>query len=203
MSAPVTLESLIDEIVSEALIEYENKLDEAGKRILGRLESEGGRAIEELRAELERVNREVESEMMRRIGQLELEARRSYLEEIERMVEFAISKATERVRSMRKSQDYRAFLRRSLNEAVDALGTDEVIAETCADDLEAVKSVARELSKERGVKITVSGKPIAVIGGVRASRPDGSMVIDATIDYKLKRFDEQLRSLVVRALSGQ
>ncbi|MCS7117862.1 MAG: V-type ATP synthase subunit E family protein [Thaumarchaeota archaeon] len=203
MSAPVTLESLIDEIVSEALIEYEGKIDEATKRILGRLELEGARAIEELKSELDRTIREIESERMRRTGQLELEARRSYLEEMERMVDLAISNAIERVKSMRKSQEYRTFLKRSLNDAVDALGTEEVVAETCADDFDAVKSIARELSKERGVKITLSGRHIAVIGGIRASRPDGSMVIDATIDYRLKRMDEQLRSLVVRALTGQ
>ncbi|MCS6788596.1 MAG: hypothetical protein NZ733_04815, partial [Aigarchaeota archaeon] len=89
MSAPVTLERLIEEVVSEALIVYESKLDEAGKRVLERLEREGARLLEELRSEMERVIREVESERMRRTGQLELEARRAYLEEMERMVDAA------------------------------------------------------------------------------------------------------------------
>ncbi|MCS7126784.1 MAG: V-type ATP synthase subunit E family protein [Thaumarchaeota archaeon] len=203
MSAPVTLERLIEEVVSEALIVYESKLDEAGKRVLERLEREGARLLEELRSEMERVIREVESERMRRTGQLELEARRAYLEEMERMVDAAIRDAVERVKSMRGSKEYREFLRRSLSDAVEYLGTEEVVVETCAEDMEAVRSIAKELSKERGVKVNVSVRPIPVIGGVRASRPDGSMVIDSTLDYRLKRAEEQLRSIVVRALTGQ
>ncbi|MEN3047835.1 MAG: V-type ATP synthase subunit E family protein [Candidatus Caldarchaeales archaeon] len=203
MSAPVTLEGLIEEIVSEALIVYESKIDEAGKRVLERLEREGARLLEELRSELERIGREVESERMRRIGQLELEARRAYLEEMERMVDAAFRDAVERVRSMRGSKEYREFLKRSLSDAVESLGTGEVVVETCAEDMDAVRSISKELSKEKGVKVKISDKPIPAIGGIRASRSDGSMVIDSTLDYRLKRAEEQLRSIVVRALSGQ
>jgi V/A-type H+-transporting ATPase subunit E len=93
--------------------------------------------------------------------------------------------------------------RRSMEEAIEALGSEEVVVETCSEDLKAVKSIASELSKERNVKIKVSGKTIDVIGGVKVSRADGTMVYDATIDYRLGRLSDQLRTVVVKHLVSE
>ncbi len=196
----VTLESLIDEVVKEALVEYEAKLEEARKRMLKELEAEKESAMQELRRGLEAVKREVEAERRRRLSQVEAEVRREYLETLEALVRRAVSKAVERIRSARESQPYREFLRRSLEEAIDALGSEEVVVETCSDDLKAVKSIASELSKERNVKVKVSSKTIDVMGGVKVSRADGTMVYDATIDYRISRLSDQLRTVVVKHL---
>ncbi len=196
----VTLESLIDEVVKEALVEYEAKLEEARKRMLKELEAEKEGVMQELRRGLEAVRREVEAERRRRLSQVEAEVRREYLETLEALVRRAVSNAIERIRSFRESQAYREFLRRSLEEAVDALGSEEVVVETCSEDLKAVRSIASELSKERNVRIKVSSKTIDVIGGVKASRADGTMVYDATIDYRISRLSDQLRTVVVKHL---
>ncbi len=199
----VTLESLIDEVVREAVAEYEARLEEARQRIMRELEAEKESVMQELRRGLEVVRREVEAERRRRLSGVEAEVKREYLETLENLVRRAISNAIERIRSMRDSDAYRDFLRRSLEEAVDALGSEEVVVESCAEDLKAVKSIASELSKERNVRIKVSGKAIDVIGGVRVSRADGTMVYDSTIDYRLSRLSDQLRTVVVRHLLSE
>jgi Archaeal/vacuolar-type H+-ATPase subunit E len=196
----VTLESLIDEVVKEALAEYEARIEEARKRILSELEAEKESVMQELRRGLEAVRREVEAERRRRLSQVEAEVRREYLDTLEALVKRAVSNAVDRIRSIKESQTYRDFLRRSIEEAVEALGSEEVVVETCSEDLKAVKSIASELSKERNVKVKVSSKTIDVIGGVKVSRADGTMVYDATIDYRLSRLSDQLRTVVVKHL---
>ncbi len=199
----VTLESLIDEVVRVALTEYEAKLEESKKRMLSELEAEKEGVLQELRRGLEVVRREVEAEQRRRLSQVEAEVRREYLDTLEALVRRAVSDAVDRIRSIRDSNAYRDFLRRSLVEAVEALGSEEVLVETCGEDLKAVKSIASELSKERNVKVRVSSKTIDVIGGVKVSRADGSMVYDATIDYRLSRLSDLLRTVVVKHLVSE
>jgi len=198
----VTLESLIDEVVQEAIAEYEVRLEEARKRIGQELERSREELLQELRRGLETVRREVDAERRRRISQVEAEARREYLDTLEELVRKAVTNAIERIKSTRDSELYREFLRSSLTEAIESLGSEEVVVETCEEDLKAVKSVASELSKEKGVKVKVSSKTIDVIGGVRVSRADGSMIYDATIDYRLSRLSDQLRTIVVRHLTS-
>jgi len=196
----VTLESLIEEVVKEALAEYEARIEEARKRILSELEAEKESVMQELRRGLEAVRREVEAERRRRLSQVEAEVRREYLDTLEALVKRAVSNAVDRIRSIKESQTYRDFLRRSMEEAIEALGSEEVVVETCSEDLKAVKSIASELSKARNVKVNVSSKTIDVIGGVKVSRADGTMVYDATIDYRLSRLSDQLRTVVVKHL---
>jgi V/A-type H+-transporting ATPase subunit E len=118
----VTLESLIEEVVKEALAEYEARIEEARKRILGELEAEKESVMQELRRGLEAVRREVEAERRRRLSQVEAEVRREYLDTLEALVKRAVSNAVDRIRSIKESQTYRDFLRRSIEEAIEALG---------------------------------------------------------------------------------
>jgi V/A-type H+/Na+-transporting ATPase subunit E len=52
------------------------------------------------------------------------------------------------------------------------------------------------------VKITLSKKPIDIIGGIRAVSGDGTMTLDNSLDSQIERLKPLIRKELVQLLRG-
>lgn len=198
----MSLERVIEETVSEAVAEYSKAMDEALSEALGRLHQLRSQIMLQANQDLERIKREAEAHRLRLSSQAELEEKRLYLTVIDEAVKKVLDAALERIRKERDGKRYIEAMRRLLAEAIEAIGGDEFKVWCSEEDLKRINEVAKEVAASSGVKITVAKQPIRCIGGVRVSNADETVIFDNTIEAKLERLGQAIRSEIVSLLAS-
>jgi V/A-type H+-transporting ATPase subunit E len=93
-------------------------------------------------------------------------------------------------------------LNRLVDEGVSAIGNDNMIIECNKTDLELVKKLPTLIDKQKKIKLTLSEKPIDVIGGVRVRSADLTLTYDGTLDSRIERLKPLIRKSIVQMLRG-
>jgi V/A-type H+-transporting ATPase subunit E len=109
-------------------------------------------------------------------------------------------KARERFRELSRDKEYKSMLNEMIDDCISAIGTGEIIIESNEKDLKFVAEIVAK--KPKKVKLTLSDKPINVIGGLRAISPDGSLTFDSTIELRMERLKPLIRKEIVQTLRG-
>jgi len=137
------------------------------------------------------------------IATTQLKARTMELEEREKLLNNVFQSAQEKLASVQQSRDYEKIAQGLLHEALTQLGTDT--ANVHADKATAkffTNSLIESLSKELKVKIQLS-EPLAKGMGVIVETADGHRQYDNTLETRLKRMRDALRSPVYHILMGE
>jgi V/A-type H+-transporting ATPase subunit E len=194
------LEDVLKSVVEDALVEFRAKIREIEEEGLRRLREGADELGRQAAAASQAIQRESTALRMRLVSQAMLEARREYLESVEKCVDTIIKEALDRIPSLKKSGEYRQALSALLREALEVVGSDEVVVECSREDQRQVRELAGELGKELGVKIRLSENSLDSVGGVRVIRSDGSMIYDNTVEARLERMREEIRREIIKRL---
>jgi V/A-type H+-transporting ATPase subunit E len=109
----------------------------------------------------------------------------------------------EKLQSKSNDKLYKDLLRKMIEESISPLDSPEIIIESNKNDYDTVKKILQDLSTNKKVKLTLSKKPIEIVGGIRAVSADGTMTLDNTLDSKIERLKPLIRKEIVQLLRGE
>jgi V/A-type H+-transporting ATPase subunit E len=188
MSSNLSLEKTIDQVLgknkSEILQSLKNSLSESQEKLsasLKDLEQEYDKIISEGQKEAEKIEKQI-------VGSSDLEARNKALLLVEESTSKVFEKTREQLKNSLKDSNFSNLITSLINEAVEALGTSEIIIYTNSKDKEVVQSVVSNIADAE-----LSSEQIDCIGGIKATSKDGSMTYDNTIDARFERLKPLIR----------
>ena len=180
----------------QILAEAKTKAEEIKERAQEEADAERAEILEQASLEAERVRSQV-------IATNQLKARTMLLEQREKLLEEVFNTAQQRLPSVLRGSDYEQTAQRLLKEALLQLraGTARVRADETSLKLYAV-SVLEKMSQEMEMQIQL-GEPLKHGLGVIAETEDGHRQYDNTLETRLKRMQDTLRTAVYRILMGE
>jgi len=188
MVADSKLEESIDKILSQSQTEFLSSLQQSRDEALDTLsksqpslEQEYDRIIDEGKKEAEKIEKQI-------IGSSDLESRNKQLTLIQEHIEKAFETASKKIESTDRNDDYSKLITKLIEEAIQALGTSDVVIHTNSKDKEITQSV---LSKFSGAEL--SSETIDCLGGVEVKSKDGTMTFENTIDARTDRMKPLIR----------
>ncbi len=157
----------------------------------------------ERNAILDRANREAERLRGQAVATAQLKARTLQLERREVLLDKVFDAARQRLASLQKRADYEQVAVQLLREAIVQLKLDQ--ARVYADEAtrKVLKAaVVNKVAKELGVKIEF-GENLEEGAGIVVESPDGRLHFDNTLETRLNRLQNVLRSSVYQVLMGE
>lgn len=197
------IEALSRTILRDARAEAEQiqldakaKADAIRQRAKEQAESESKAILEHARVEAERLRGQV-------VATAQLKARTLQLEHREKILDKVFDAARQRLPSIQKRADYDQIVAQLLREALIQLKAD--YAEVRADDAtqKSFKTQTLEqISKELNARISM-GKSLESGLGVVVDASEGRLHYDNTLETRLNRLQNALRSSVYHVLMGE
>lgn len=198
-----SLERTIDKVLAQNESELTAQIDSALKEALSNLDASRTKLQSEYDTIIQSAKKQAENLKRQIIGSSRLTARNRELLLIESAINNIFAKAKQKLGSAYNEKEYRDLLKRMIEESVQRLGSAEVVIECNKNDLEIVKKILSDLSANKNkVKITLSKKPIDIIGGIRAVSGDGTMTLDNSLDSQIERLKPLIRKELVQLLRG-
>jgi V/A-type H+/Na+-transporting ATPase subunit E len=200
MSKSPELERTVNKVLTQRQEEYIARIDSAYSESLSKLESsrsglrsEYDQIIQSSRKQAENLKRQI-------LGSKRLASRNEELLLIESAVNDYFEEARERLTELSRDKDYKAMINEMIEDCSSAINSDEIIIECNEKDFKLVSEAIGK--KSRKVKLTLSDKPIVIIGGLRARSSDGSLMYDSTLDSRSESLKPLIRKAIVQTLRG-
>jgi V/A-type H+-transporting ATPase subunit E len=181
-----------DQVLADARM----KADEIRQRAQEQAEAERAKILEQASVEAERIRGQV-------VATNQLKARTMLLEQREKLLEEVFNTAKQRLPSVLRGSDYEKTAQRLLREAIQQLGGSAAMVRADAETLKSLTTgMLEDLSKETGMQIQLRD-PLEKGFGVVAETEDGHRQYDNTLETRLRRMQDTLRSSVYRILMGE
>lgn len=197
------IESLSRAVLSEASAEAEHIVADARAKA----DAIRQRAQEQAAAERAEIVDRAKQEASRLRGQTvatsQMRARTMELEHREKMLDTVFSNAREQLTSIQTWSDYGQICQRLLREALTQLKAENVVVRADNKSITFLTGpVLADLEKQLNVHLTV-GEPITDRIGVSVETTDGHLHYDNTLETRLSRLQNNLRSPVYHLLIGE
>lgn len=200
MNRTPALDRTVDKVLAQKQEEFMTQIDSAYQEAASNLESSKG----SLRSEYEKIiqgsKKQAENLKRQILGSKRLESRNQELLLIEMAVNDYFEKAKERFRELPRDKEYKSMINEMIDDCISAIGTEEIIIESNEKDSKMFSEIISKKSKK--LKLSVSEKPINVIGGLRAMSADGSLTYDSTLELRMERLKPLIRKEIVQTLRG-
>ncbi|MGA7602360.1 MAG: V-type ATP synthase subunit E family protein [Nitrososphaeraceae archaeon] len=200
MNRTPALDRTVDKVLAQKQEEFMTQIDSAYQEAASNLESSKG----SLRSEYEKIiqgsKKQAENLKRQILGSKRLESRNQELLLIEMAVNDYFEKARERFRELPREKEYKSMINEMIDNCISAIGTEEIIIESNEMDSKMISEIISKKSKK--VKLSLSEKPINVIGGLRAMSADGSLTYDSTLELRMERLKPLIRKEIVQTLRG-
>ena len=200
MNRTPALDRTVDKVLAQKQEEFMTQIDSAYQEAASNLESSKG----SLRSEYEKIiqgsKKQAENLKRQILGSRRLESRNQELLLIEMAVNDYFEKARERFRELPRDKEYKSMINEMIDDCISAIGTEEIIIESNEKDSKTISEIISKKSKK--LKLSVSEKPINVIGGLRAMSADGSLTYDSTLELRMERLKPLIRKEIVQRLRG-
>jgi V/A-type H+-transporting ATPase subunit E len=197
-----TIETLARAILRDAKDEADQiqsdgreKAEAIRKRAEQQAEQERREILEHARQEAERLRGQV-------VANAQLKARTQQLEFREKLLERGFQAARERLPSLQKRSDYEKIAAFLLREAVTQLNAREAIVRADAATQRKLDGAMDELAKDLEFRPS-SLEPLKQGLGVIVESADGHVTYDNTLETRLDRLKNSLRSPVYQVLMGE
>jgi V/A-type H+/Na+-transporting ATPase subunit E len=190
-------------VLSDAQRDTEQVLDEAKKKADGIRQRAQEQADAERKKILDQASKEAERIRGQVIATSQMKARTMQLEQREKLLEKVFETAQGKLAAMQSSSDYEKVAQRLLREALMQLGSST--AQVRADETTQkffTSSELEKMSKELNIAIRF-GEPLKRGLGVIVETQDGHRQFDNTLETRLRRMKETLRSPVYHILMGE
>jgi V/A-type H+-transporting ATPase subunit E len=191
-----------DEMISKADAESKT-LIESSEREVQRVKTEADRQILNIVASVLRGVRD------RIVGGVELESRKFLMISREETLQQIFIDAEIILKDMTKDKKkYHEVLVKLIAEAVNAIGGEEFIVAANDADLAEMKKSHRKLESDvvkisgGEVKLTLNSTPIATIGGVVVSNPDGTKIYHNTFEGRIAKARTKLSIQLTKILEA-
>jgi V/A-type H+-transporting ATPase subunit E len=200
MAAEESAGKIIEKIKEDARREAESILEDARREAESILEDARRRAEQRRRDIIARGEKEADLLRQRIVANAKLNARKSALDAKEELISAVFEEAHKQLAQTASTENYRDILRELIKEGVASVGEDvEVLCRP--EDEELLKGgILKDLSRELGVDITLSGEKIDSIGGVVVRAKSGRVEVNNTFETRLQRMKEALRSRIAKVL---
>ena len=180
----------------QILAEAKTKAEEIRQRAQEEAEAERTKILEQASVEAERVRSQV-------VATNQLKARTRLLEQREKLLEEVFDTAKQRLPAVLRGSDYEQTAQRLFREAILQLGGNAAMLRADEETLKSLTTgVLEKMSKETEMKIRL-GDPLDKGLGVIAETEDGRRQYDNTLETRLKRMQDTLRTSVYRILMGE
>ena len=196
-----------DKIVSSIMSEAQEKADVIIQDANANVSEITAKAEKTAEAEkikiLENGKKQSDMRYQQIISEAKMNARRAELGAKEEVIEAAFDKATEELKSIASSgsEEYDDSLSKMIKEAVDELGSKDLILQLNEADTNKFKSQLDSSSTFQIDDVTFElGEPIDTIGGAIVKTKSGEIEVNNTIESRLERFKSVLRSEVADVL---
>jgi V/A-type H+-transporting ATPase subunit E len=137
------------------------------------------------------------------VAAAQLEAQRLKLKRREQLLERALADARQKLTSAPQWPDYAQIVKRLVREAVAHLGTDEALVRADVETRKVLNDeVLVDLGRELGVRLR-AGEPLAQSTGIVLETPDGHRRYDNTLETRITRMWDGLRTPVYHILMGE
>ncbi len=194
MSA-ATLERVISEVIQEAFQTITKSLDEAQAEALRIVSTTYDEFVRE-RASIEEAGRaEREAARQRILSTAEIQAKNMAIAAVEEEVGRVFEAALSRLAKEAEGDGFKQVMEKLLDEAVRLIGKD-IVVESNEKGIEMLREIVAKGGYK--VRITVSDKPVKTIGGLRAVSADGLTRFDNTLEARLERLKQSLRSEIAK-----
>ena len=180
----------------ESLTSARTKADEIRKQAMEQAANERALMLEKASLEAERVRSQA-------IATTQLKARTMQLEQREKLLESVFESAQQKLAAVQKSTDYEKTAHLLLREALVQLGAKKAIVK--ADETTKkffTSSVIDKIVKDLGIQVSI-GDALKPGTGVIVETEDGHRQYDNTLETRLLRMQETLRSPVYHILMGE
>ncbi len=197
------VDALAKAILSQAHAEADQILSEAkAKAELIRQQTQEQAA--QIRKEvMDRANEEAQRLRSQSLATTQLKARTMQLEHREKLLDQVFKKALEELPGIQQWTDYEDIAKNLLREALTQLGSKEVKVHADAHTQSLLtESYLNDLSKEMNMNITL-GEPLKRGTGVIVEANEGRLQFDNTLETRLKRMQNNLRSPIYHLLMGE
>lgn len=196
-----------DKIVSSIMSEAQGKADiimqEANAEIATITADAEKTAESEKNKILDNGKKQSDMRYQQIISEAKMNARRAELGAKEEVIEAAFDKATDELKNIASSgsDEYEDSLSKMIKEAVDELGSKDLIIHLNEADTNKFKSQLDSSSTFQidDIKFQL-GEPIDTIGGAIVKTKNGDIEVNNTIESRLDRFKSVLRSEVADVL---
>ena len=198
------IESLSRALLSEARADAEQILAEAKAKADGIRQKAQEKAAAERAEILERARQEAERLRGQVVATTQMKARTMELAHREKLLDGVFAEARKKLPSVQQWTNYDEIARRLLRESLVQLKPSQAIFQADEKSLEVLAAVVLdEISKEMKVELLAAGEPLKKGIGVVVESGDGHLVYDNTLDTRLDRLQNTLRSPVYRILIGE
>ncbi len=180
----------------ESLTSARTKADEIRKQAMEQAASERARVLEKASAEAERVRSQA-------IATTQLKARTMQLEQREKLLESVFDSAQQKLSTVQRSTDYEKTAHLLLREALVQLGAKKAVVK--ADEVTRkffTSSIIDKIVKDLGIQVII-GEALKQGTGVIVETEDGHRQYDNTLETRLRRMQDTLRSPVHHILMGE
>ena len=198
-----SLERTIDKVLTQTESELISQIDSGSQESLAKLDSSRTKLQSEYEAIVESAKKEAVNLKRQIIGSSRLSTRNKELILIESAINEIFNIAKEKLQSKSNDKLYKDLVRKMIEESNSRLDSPEIVIECNKNDYDTVKKIVQDLSTDKKVKLTLSKKPIDIVGGVRAVSADGTMTLDNTLDSKIERLKPLIRKEIVQLLRGE
>jgi len=191
--------AMMDEAEAEAaqiLAEAREKADAIRQRAQEQADAESARILERARQEADRLRGQV-------IATTQMKARTSELEHREQLLDKVFTTARKKIPALQQTDGYNTIALNLLREALSQLSANEVVVRVDPKTRSVLTdAVLDQISQEMNLKLSI-GEPLENKTGVVVATPDGHLQYDNTLETRLNRLQNTLRSPVYRLLIGE
>jgi V/A-type H+-transporting ATPase subunit E len=198
MNRTPALDRTVDKVLAQKQEEFMTQIDSAYQEAASNLESSKGSLRSEYEKIIQSSKKQAENLKRQILGSKRLESRNQELLLIEKAVDDYFEKAREGFRELPRDKEYRSMINEMIDNCISAIGTEEIIIESNEKDSKMISEIISKKSKK--VKLSLSEKPINVIGGLRAMSADGSLTYDSTLELRMERLKPLIRKEIVQTL---
>jgi vacuolar-type H+-ATPase subunit E/Vma4 len=197
------IENLSRVVNREAKAEADRVLAEAKSKSESILRHARKQAVEERDEILDQARQEVKQLREQAISTNRMKARTMELDYREKLLENVFVESLQQVPSIQKWTDYPQLAQQLIQEAVEMLKSDILLVRVDKKTRDFITDpILTALSKELHVKLSF-GKPLDEGIGVIVETADGHLIYDNTLETRLIRVQNSLRSPVYHILMGE
>ncbi|HVN16714.1 MAG TPA: V-type ATP synthase subunit E family protein [Anaerolineales bacterium] len=194
LSRAILKEAQVD--ASQLESEAREKAEEIRKHTQEQAAAERGEILERAKQEAERIKSQT-------MAGAQLKARTLQLEHREKLLDRVFKTAREKLPGIQQRADYEKVAVQLLKEALIQLKASKAEVRADAGTQKVLKqSVLDQISKELNVQLTL-GKPLEHGTGVVVDASDGRLHYDNTLETRLDRMQNAMRSSVYQVLMGE
>lgn len=151
---------------------------------------------------LNRARQDVERLRGQAVASAQLKARTLQLENREKLLDKVFDAARKKLPEVKQRSSFDKVAVQLVREALKQLSVDAAVVSADEETQKVLKNQLESISKELNVQIT-SGDPIKDGTGIVVDAAGGKLHYDNTLETRLKRLQNELRSSVYQVLNGE